>query len=157
MFLVLLALLGCRPPPPPATAFVVRHAEKAGDKGDVPLTAAGQKRARTLARVLADVPLVGVHSTDYARTRQTALPTAASHKLDLQLYDPKQPESLIAMLKASTGPHLVVGHSNTAPALVAALGGDPGKPIEEAEFDRLYVVTLPHSGPPTSALLRYGN
>ena len=36
----------------------------------------------------------------------------------------------------------MVGHSNTTPALVEALGGDPGSPIESLEYDRLYMVTF---------------
>ena len=52
------------------------------------------------------------------------------------------------------GNHLVVGHSNTPPMLVEALGGAPGGPIGEDEYDRLYVVTLAPDGPVHTALLR---
>ena len=55
------------------------------------------------------------------------------------------------------GSHLVVGHSNTVPELVALLGGDGGPPIDEAgEYDRLYVVTLTANGRVRSELRRYG-
>ena len=55
------------------------------------------------------------------------------------------------------GRHLVVGHSNTVPELVALLGGDGGPPIDEAgEYDRLYVVTLTANGRVRSELRHYG-
>jgi hypothetical protein len=49
----------------------------------------------------------------------------------------------------------VLGHSNTTPDLVTALGGDPQGPIAEMEYDRLYVVTLTDEGAST-VLLRFG-
>lgn len=159
---MLALLLACTKTPPqpaaaiePLTVYVVRHAEKAGDRGDVPLTEAGEARAQALAARLADVPLRGVHSTDTLRTRSTAAPTAAAHGLEVHLYDPRAAEGLLADLQAAGGAHLVVGHSNTVPDLVVRLGGDPGVPIDEAtEFDRLYVVT--HATPAGSRLERYG-
>ena len=43
----------------------------------------------------------------------------------------------------------------TTPALVATLGGEPGTPIADSEYDRLYLVVLSGSGAVTS-LLRFG-
>jgi len=54
------------------------------------------------------------------------------------------------------GRHLVLGHSNTTPQLVEALGGEPGAPIEEMEYDRLYIVTL-MDGRTSTVLLRFGS
>ena len=51
----------------------------------------------------------------------------------------------------------VSGHSNTTPALVKLLGGEPGVPIEEkTEYDRLYMVVLKNGQAVHSGLLRYG-
>ena len=59
-------------------------------------------------------------------------------------------------IKARGGRHLVVGHSNTTPAMVEILGGDSGSPIvEEYEYDRLYVVSITGNKVNT-VLLRYG-
>jgi len=64
---------------------------------------------------------------------------------------------MAAKLKASSGRHLVVGHSNTTPQLVELLGGDGGTPIVEAtEYDRLYVVTTQSGDAVKSYLTRYG-
>lgn len=140
----------------PVTVVVVRHAEKETTGGDVPLTAAGQERAERLAVVLADLKLGSVHSTDTLRTRSTGAPTAAAHGLKVELYDHEAPEALVGKLEAMGGAHLVVGHSNTVPALVTAFGGDGGTPIVEAsEFDRLYLVTRQPEGPTATSLLRY--
>ena len=137
-----------------AVVYVVRHAERApGDDGP-PLAEAGLARARLLARMLADAELTGVFSTDYARTRETAHPVASGHGLSVEIYDPDEADRLVARLRRSGGRHLVVGHSNTVPELVRLLGGEPGLPIADGEYDRLYVVVLGERS--ASALLRYG-
>ena len=141
------------------TIYLVRHAERADDHpSDPTLTPAGSERARELARVLRDVPLDAIHSTDYRRTRLTAAPVAEAQGMDVEIYDPRGPgmAELVEALRASGGTHLVVGHSNTTPALVEALGGDPISPVDENEYDRLYVVVLGPAGTVTSSLLRFG-
>ena len=146
-----------------SVVYLVRHAEKA-DLGDDPgLTDAGRARAETLARILADEPLTGVLSTDYERTRKTAASVAAVHGVEVEVYDPRDPGPLLRRILGTPGRYLVVGHSNTIPDLVATLGGDPGPPIDDAEYDRLYVVmTLQGSAEQRSrgrnlgALLRFG-
>jgi len=135
--------------------YVVRHAEKAeAPKEDPALTPGGEARAAALAHVLADVALVGIHSTGTTRTRATAAPTALAKKLPVQLYD--APEVMLAKARAAGGAHLVVGHSNTIGEIVKSAGGDPGSPVTDSEFDRFYVVILPDDGKPATVRLRYG-
>jgi len=137
--------------------YLVRHAEKAKDESkDPPLTQEGEARARALAQWLDATHFSGVHSTDTTRTRSTAGPTAASEGLEVQLYDHREADALVAALIEAGGNHLVVGHSNTTPALVALLGGDPEGEIDHAEYDRLYRVVLTEGQPPASTLIRYG-
>ena len=51
---------------------------------------------------------------------------------------------------------LVVGHSNTIPAIIRALGApDPG-PITESDYDSFFVVTLQEGRAPTLVRARYG-
>ena len=98
-----------------------------------------------------------MHSSDYRRTRDTAAPVAAWHDLEVELYDPGDLGGLADELLAGGGRHLVVGHSNTTPALVGQLGGDPDSAIDEGEeYDRLYVVTVGPDGYVSSVLMRYG-
>lgn len=146
---------------PVSVIYLVRHAEKADDHPrDPTLTDAGRVRARALARTLADVPLTSVFSTDYRRTRETAAPVARDHGLEIRPYRyvPGSPEweDFVGMLAASPGHHLVVGHSNTTPALVRWLGGDPVSRIHEMEYDRLYMVAVAADGSVASTLLRVG-
>lgn len=146
--------------PAPVVVFLVRHAERADDDPRDPgLTAAGVARAEALARMLADVGLTHIWSTEYRRTLGTAGPVASGVGLEVASYDPGSAEAMEAFanrLRAVPGRHLVVGHSNTTPALVQALGGDPQGEIAEDEYDRLYVLVFASDGTVTSTLLRFG-
>jgi len=136
--------------------FLVRHAERAEDgTPDPPISDAGEARARLLAEMLRDAGLTRIHTTDYIRTRATGRPTARAVGLDMELYDPEDLAGFAERLREMPGRHLVLGHSNTTPQLVEALGGDPGGPIDEFEYDRLYLVTLTSDGVST-VLLRFG-
>ena len=143
-------------PVEPSVIFVVRHADRV--PGLDSLTDAGRVRAQDLARFLADADLDSVFTTDVARTRATAAPAAARIGVSVATYAPNEHAQLATRLTRPGLRSLVVGHSNTVPELVRALGADPGPPIREAdEFDRLYVVTVVPGGATTSAvLLRYG-
>ncbi len=143
--------------PDPLVVFLVRHAEKADAGEDPDLTPAGAQRAAALAAWLRDAGIAHVHSSDFTRTRKTAAPTAAMIGVEVTLYDPRDLEALADRLRGMRGRHLVVGHSNTTPALVGLLGGDPGPPIDEkSEYDRLYVVTRGTDGSVSTVLMRYG-
>jgi phosphohistidine phosphatase SixA len=153
-------------PEAPGEATVVllaRHAEAMypppeDDPRNPPLSSMGQDRADALARLLADAGITRIHSTDYARTQETAAPTAALLNLPVASYDPTDLPGFAEGLRATPGRHLVLGHSNTTPQLVEALGGDPGAEIDESiEFDRLYVVTIGADGAVTTVLQRYGS
>lgn len=137
--------------------FLVRHAEKAGDESDPPLSHAGQHRARQLADLLQDAAITAIYSSDYNRTRATASPLAAALGLEVKIYDPSGLQDFANELVKQKGRILVVGHSNTTPELSQRLGGDPGTDIdEEAEYDRLYLLTRQADGTVSTVLMRYG-
>ena len=121
--------------------FLVRHAENRPGE-DSGLSAVGYERATALANCLAHEGLLTIHATDTQRTRQTATAVAARLGLSTQIYDPDELQELAGQLREAEGPALVVGHSDTTPKLAEFLGGDPGPPIEEDEFDRLYEIFL---------------
>ena len=133
---------------PSTVVYLVRHAEKQDDGSRNPaLTAQGAERARLLSHMLQDAGITHIHSTEFKRTQLTAAPLAEATGLEVASYDPRDLPAFTAWLKANPGRHLVSGHSNTTPGLVAALGGEPGEPIEEAEeYDRLYIVTIDGDG-----------
>ena len=169
-FLVLASLLLVAPvavaaQAEPVVVYVVRHAERADDvpnpgfvmrdTNDPPLSESGWARARLIAEMLDDAGVTRVHSTDYVRTRTTGEPTAEAEGLEIESYDPGDLPGFAARLRTLPGRHLVVGHSNTTPQLVEALGGDPGTAIEPMEYDRFYIVTIVGSSVST-VLLRFG-
>ena len=139
-----------------ATVIVVRHAEKAAGE-DPELTAAGQERATRLRDRLAEARVTAVYSTDTRRTQATARPTADHHGLPVQLYAPDDTEFLKTLRATSSGQTvLVVGHSNTVPALVSRLvPRTPIAPIGEEDFGNLYRITLREGREGRMRQLRY--
>ena len=143
---------------PTVIVYLARHAERAEDgTRDPPLSVEGLERVEALRQALRDAPLGHVHSTDLKRTLSTAQPLAEDHGVTVSLYDPFDLEGFAEALKATPGMHFVSGHSNTTPALVRALGGDPHGEIEENEYDRLYIVVITPKAEPVTVLLRYGD
>jgi broad specificity phosphatase PhoE len=128
----------------------VRHAEKAGDDPrDPSLSEAGAARAQALARWLADAPLRAVYATGYRRTQQTARPSADAHGLAVTPYDASLPAGAFAARLRTThrrGTVLVVGHSNTAPALAAALCGCATTPLGDGDYGRVYRIRVDADG-----------
>jgi phosphohistidine phosphatase SixA len=122
--------------------YLVRHAEKADTGKDPELTDIGKERAEDLARMLKDAGITHIWTTDYKRTRGTVEPLSARTRIKVEVYDPSKLGEFATRLKSIPGRHLVVGHSNTTPGLVQALGGDPGTPMPDSEYDRFYIVTL---------------
>jgi len=147
------------------TMIFVRHAEKALIPVDDPgLSAEGQLRAAELARQLVDADVVAgidaIYSTSYRRTVETAQPVADALGLAINRYSPDDDDEEVvdAMVRKHKGKIiLVVGHSNTVPALIAALGASKSvPPIAEMEYDNIYLVSIPWFGKTKTIRLRYG-
>ena len=144
------------------TVIVVRHAEKAAEPAaDPPLTSAGAARAEALAELLRGVPVRAVLSTDFARTRSTAAPLAARLGLTTQLVDARARDHARQVAEGVLARHrgetvVVVGHSNTVPDIVAALGAPKPPAICDPEYDNLYVVRVRANGVATVERRRYG-
>jgi broad specificity phosphatase PhoE len=133
--------------------YLTRHAEKTAAADDPELTAEGKARAQNIAAMLKSAGITHIYTTKWLRTRQTAQPLATLLGVQPAVYD--APEKLAAALKSGGGTTLVVGHSNTIPKLVNALGGAGGDEIDEKnEFDRLYQVIIAPDGSVTTVRLR---
>ncbi len=126
------------------TIFLVRHAEKAaaGDTKDPGLSEAGQARAQSLATVLKDAGITAIYATEFQRTQQTAEPFAKTAGLATVIVPAKDTAGLVTQLKAAKGNVLLVGHSNTLPEILRALGVESPPTIDEADYDNLFVLTL---------------
>jgi broad specificity phosphatase PhoE len=148
LFSFLLILSACTAQNSPKTIYIVRHAEKQLEGNNPELAYVGEVRAKKLAQILEKEAIKRVLSTDYNRTRNTAQPTAAAAGLTLEVYDPKNQETLVADLRASEGNVLVVGHSNTVSQLANAFVGEGEKfaDLTDLEYDFIYIVTLEKNG-----------
>lgn len=139
------------------TFYLVRHAEK--DYGDDPiLIEKGIERAERLKEVLKNVDLAAVYSTDTKRTQATAKPTADDHGLKIVSYQPSLLRELSEKLRSLYRDKvvLIVGHSNTTPAMANYLTDSDEHPrFNELDYTNLYVVTLPRIGAPDVQKLRY--
>jgi broad specificity phosphatase PhoE len=137
--------------------IAVRHAERA-DSGamatsaqtDPPLSAAGEARARKIADTLREAGIAAIYTTEYKRTQDTAKPLAASLKLTPQVIKAADTAALVASLKSAHASDvvLVVGHSNTLPAIIKAFGG-PDVRIGDDQYDDIFIVV-----PATGAMTR---
>jgi broad specificity phosphatase PhoE len=142
------------------TTFVlVRHAEKAtDDPKDPSLSDAGRARAVRLASSFDGVAVTAVYATGYRRTQATAQPTAEAHGLPVRTYEAGlTADAFAARLRAThaSGTVLVVGHSNTVPAIASALCNCTVTPMREDEFDRRIEVRIAADGAATLAETRY--
>jgi phosphohistidine phosphatase SixA len=140
------------------TIFLVRHAERSdsgagGMASDPALSAAGRARAAALAAMLRDTKLTAVFATEFKRTQQTATPTAEAQHLTVSTVPADKTAALVEKLKAASGSVLVVGHSNTVPEVIAALGVTTPVTITDSEFDNLFIVVT--GAPPRLVRLRY--
>lgn len=145
---------------PSVTTFIcVRHTEKQSESDDPELTQLGVNRANDLSNLLANIPIDAIYSSDYRRTKMTAMPTSRRKKIKISLYDPSELESFADELwsKHKEKTVLVVGHSNTTPQLTNYLCknstyGD----ISHDEYDQIYVVAESRSGELSHHVIEYG-
>ena len=124
--------------------YLVRHAEKMKDVDNPSLSPEGVTRAQSLNKVLKEVQIDAIYSTDYNRTQETATPTADRLGLTIKSYDPRQLEQFASSIRTELdGNLLIVGHSNTTPTLVNHLIGEDKYPqLDESQYGDLYIVTM---------------
>ena len=152
----------------PTTVILVRHGEKAADDPKDPgLSPIGEARARSLAALLAGAGVTHCFATELRRTQATLRPLAAAAGLEISVVPAADPRALVAALRGLPPGSVaaVAGHSNTVPAIVAALGGrargtvdgPAGPMLPDDAYDRLFVVTVPaaQGEPATTLELRY--
>lgn len=128
------------------TLYLIRHSEKDlsnPENKDPELTETGRERAEGWSAILKDVPVDRVYATPYLRTRQTAAPLAALKQLEVLTYAPdgfRTPESRQELMGHTA---LLVGHSNTIPALVnAIIGEERYKDLDETVHGDLFIVRI---------------
>jgi phosphohistidine phosphatase SixA len=177
---LLAPLLACAAAPAPTVApapaqaaapstlvFVLRHAEKAlDDPRDPSLSPAGEARAQALAALLRRAGVTHFYASEYRRTRSTLAPLAAAAGRELVILPANDLPALQSAIRALPAGSVVVvaGHSNTVPAIVAALGGaserlvdsPAGPALPDDAYDRLYLVVTRPDAPAQTLELHYG-
>ena len=142
------------------TAFLIRHAERAPltpANTDPPLNTAGRRRARLLVHVLGGAGIAAIYTSRFLRSKETAQPLAAH----LGGLPATQIDEAAAIRDDILAHHagravLVVGHSDTVPALIGLLSGHDTPVIDDGQFDNLFVVTVLGPGSASVARLKYG-
>ncbi len=141
---------------------LVRHAEKASDGENPPLTEPGVRRAALLARMLSEAGVDAIYTTDLERATQTARPlskltgiapveltirptaTAHAHALAEILKSPKHRGEVV----------VCVEHSDTIPTILEDLGakGFDGS----VEYEHMFLLLVGDNVPTQLLVLRYG-
>src|SRR5919109_274217 len=108
--------------------ILVRHAELQGaaiaEPKHMPLSEAGEERAKRLATFLKDAGINAVYVTDFVRTDKTAEPLYRSLNMQPIALPKGDPGELVERLRKSHANQtvLMVGHTDTLPGLIKALG-----------------------------------
>lgn len=140
--------------------YLVRHAEKETGKDPV-LTPAGRQRAGDLLRTLKHKNITHIYSTPYKRTQMTGDSLRIQLGIDTLIYAADTiGTDLINKIKSHNDVGktiLVIGHSNTIPALIRHLGVSDFaiKELNETEFDNLFLITYKKRKPKIKAM-KYG-
>lgn len=124
--------------------YLVRHAEKAVTGADPGLTPAGEQRAAALKDKLHPQKLVAAFATQFQRTLETAQPTATDQQIAIRRYDANAGNTLLDSLShLKKKSYLVVGHSNTVPAMLKSIGVNPAMElIPDNDYDNFFTVTV---------------
>jgi broad specificity phosphatase PhoE len=110
---------------------------------DPDLSEAGRARAQSLAKTLRDAGITAIYVTDLKRTQQTAAHLAKALGIKPTIPLPNDTTALSARLRdIRRGNVLVVGHSDTVPKLIKALGIAASISLNDTDYDNLFVVLL---------------
>lgn len=139
-----LALCGAAVAQP--TIVLVRHAELEGQQMQLPpstpLSEAGRQRAERLAQLLSQAGVSRIYVTDVLRTQQTAQPLADRSAAPVTLIAKPDTAALVqALQQTPDGTIVVIGHSDTLPAVMAALGGPADLKFASGDHASVFIVT----------------
>jgi hypothetical protein len=131
------------------TFVVVRHANRADDGADPPLTEAGEIRARRLADLIFRYAGVATYATRFRTAQDTARPTAVLWKVPVTTYDVALPPGdLVSQIKRQhpKGAILIVGEGDTVPSIVTELCHCRIDPIPESDYANKWEITQRSDG-----------
>jgi broad specificity phosphatase PhoE len=141
--------------------ILVRHAELSSvptvDPRSLPISEAGEERARHLADFLRDSGVTAIYVTDFERTIATAQPLAREIHKEPTVVAKSDPRELMERIRKDHAGEtvLLVGHTDTIPGLLKALGYPADVRIGREDFSNLFVAIPKGEGPPTVLRFRY--
>ena len=145
------------------TVVIVRHGEKAAQKGDPDLSPAGQARAQALAQSLAGARLALVLVTPLKRTQQTGLPAAQAAGVPVLPVvfdggDTAHAQRVAAQARKAPvdATVLIVGHSNTFADIARALGDPAPETLTDCDYDKMTIIQFDGPAAPKVIHTRYG-
>jgi len=147
------------------TVIITRYADTVTLGGSDPgLSVKGQRRARRLGRMLANVDVVGsvdvIFVTKARRTRDTIIPL--SLQTDAPVITVEDPDDTRGLVELILDEHkgevvLVVTEPEEIKPLIRRLQGSKKvPPVDEGEYDNLYIVSIPWFGKVKTLRLRWG-
>lgn len=142
-----------------AVYFLIRHAEKDTTKEELPLSVEGLERAYRLADIFRSSRLDAIYTTLMSRSIQTIDSLAQMKALPYKPYLHKNmKERFSEMMKRPDEKRvLIVGHSNTIPAICNFLAGHEvfNRVFDENEYDKFIVVLRGKGGTSIVYKLKY--
>jgi len=130
------------------TVILLRHAEKdiseSADTENPDLSAEGKLRAQKLIEVIKKYRPDAIYSTIFLRTRATARPLASEEGRMISIYDPRNLKQFAELLTSGKLKRIVVvGHSNTTPALANLLiKQDKYKSLDESVYNKIWIMKI---------------
>ena len=143
------------------TFFLVRHAEKMKDSNNPALTEKGIKRALDLEKVLSNIPIKAIYTSDFLRTKQTVEYMAMMRNMDgdVKIYNHKDLKGAAKEMITNHSKKviLVSGHSNSTPAMINILTGTADwESLSESDYDNLFIVSVYENAPANVLHFKYG-
>ncbi|MGB1211559.1 MAG: phosphoglycerate mutase family protein [Lacinutrix venerupis] len=126
------------------TYYIVRHAEKDNKPANNPkLLPEGKLRALNYAKYFKNIKLDAIYSTDFTRTKNTALPTAKSKNLKTIIYNAFEIDYNKFKDETKGKTIFIVGHSNTISDFANnIIGTKEYNEIDETVYNNMYIVTI---------------
>jgi broad specificity phosphatase PhoE len=143
--------------------LIVRHAEKASDADDSPLSDAGTQRAQALVGVAENAGVSAIYTTQFKRNHDTAQPLAVRlgivpTEVPINLQNPGDYGKTLArdIIEKHQGQTvLVIGHGNTVGSLVEGFMGRVVA-LGDVQYSDLLVVIVPPTGTARLIKAQYG-
>ena len=145
--------------------FLLRHAERLPDPAD-DLAPAGVERAKLLARMLAESRIHIAFCSNKIRTQRTIeplrnLPGANVRRVDVAIdpnHIPAYVQKIVTRVKAlpEDAIAIIASHDAAIRPIVEGLTGRTVDDVTDAQFDKLFVLSVPKAGAGNVSLMRYG-